>query len=101
EIYAVPNTGYNFVNWSDGVTTNPRTDNNVTSSITLTANFAPNRLAFVDQPGSVRAGVGQTITVEVTDTYGNRMTNSTAAVTLSFQNNPSLGGEGRFSGTDA
>lgn len=101
EIYAVPNTGYNFVNWSDGVTANPRTDNNVITSVTLTANFAPNRLAFVAQPGTLRAGAEQTITVEITDTYGNRMTNSTAAVTLSFQNNPSVGGAGKFSGTDA
>ncbi len=39
-VTAVPNTGYAFVNWSDGSTTNPRTDLNVTNNITVTANFA-------------------------------------------------------------
>jgi uncharacterized repeat protein (TIGR02543 family) len=38
-VTAVPNTGYAFVNWSDGATTNPRTDLNVTNNITVTANF--------------------------------------------------------------
>jgi hypothetical protein len=41
-VTAVPNAGYHFVNWSDGSTDNPRTDENVTSNITATANFAIN-----------------------------------------------------------
>ena len=36
---AVPNTGYSFVSWSDGVTTAARTDTNVTANLTVTANF--------------------------------------------------------------
>ncbi len=39
-ITAVPATGYNFVNWSDESTENPRTDLNVTNNLTVTANFA-------------------------------------------------------------
>ena len=39
-VTAVPNTGYHFVSWSDGVLTAARTDTNVTSDITVTANFA-------------------------------------------------------------
>ena len=38
-VTAVPNTGYHFVDWSDGVLTAVRTDLNVTANITVTANF--------------------------------------------------------------
>ena len=41
-VTAVPNTGYRFVNWSDGSITNPRTDSVVTNSLRVTANFAAN-----------------------------------------------------------
>ena len=41
-VNAVPNTGYHFVDWSDGSTANPRTDTNVMGDITVTANFAIN-----------------------------------------------------------
>ena len=41
-VTAVPNTGYRFVNWSDLLTANPRTDLNVTGNISATANFALN-----------------------------------------------------------
>jgi List-Bact-rpt repeat protein/HYDIN/CFA65/VesB family protein len=37
-----PNAGYHFVNWSDSSTDNPRTDTNVITDITVTANFAIN-----------------------------------------------------------
>ena len=40
EVTAVPNTGYRFVRWSDGVMTASRTDTNVTADITVTAMFA-------------------------------------------------------------
>ena len=39
EVIAVPDEGYEFVRWSDGVTTATRTDVNVTSDITVTAEF--------------------------------------------------------------
>ena len=38
-VTAVPNAGFAFTNWSDGLTVNPRTDLNVTSNLTVTANF--------------------------------------------------------------
>ena len=40
QVTAVPNAGYHFVNWSDGSTQNPRTDTNVISNKSVTANFA-------------------------------------------------------------
>src|SRR6185369_15236355 len=39
-VTAVPDAHYHFVNWSDGSTSNPRTDTNVTANISVTANFA-------------------------------------------------------------
>lgn len=38
-VTAVANTNYHFVKWSDGNTSNPRTDTNVTGNLTVTANF--------------------------------------------------------------
>lgn len=38
-VTAVANSGFNFVNWSDDSTANPRTDTNVQGNITVTANF--------------------------------------------------------------
>jgi len=38
-VTAVPDTGYIFAEWSDGVKTAIRTDNNVQSNITVTASF--------------------------------------------------------------
>jgi uncharacterized repeat protein (TIGR02543 family) len=43
-VTAVPATGYHFVNWSDNSTTNPRTDYNVTSNVTISATFTPNAI---------------------------------------------------------
>ena len=39
-VTAVPDTGYHFLAWSDALTENPRTDPNVTTNISVTANFA-------------------------------------------------------------
>ncbi|MCX7049664.1 MAG: InlB B-repeat-containing protein, partial [Candidatus Sumerlaeota bacterium] len=38
-VTAVPNPGYHFLQWSDGVTSNPRTDENVMTDISVTALF--------------------------------------------------------------
>jgi uncharacterized repeat protein (TIGR02543 family) len=38
-VTAKPNSGYRFVKWSDNSTSNPRTDSNVISNITVTASF--------------------------------------------------------------
>lgn len=42
KVEAVPDEGYNFVKWSDDVTTAERTDTNVTKDITVTATFSAN-----------------------------------------------------------
>ena len=41
-VTAVPNSGYFFANWSDGLTTSSRTDTNVANDISVTANFIQN-----------------------------------------------------------
>jgi uncharacterized repeat protein (TIGR02543 family) len=41
EVTAVPDAGYQFTGWSDGVTTAARTDTNITADLSVTANFAP------------------------------------------------------------
>jgi len=51
-VTAVAATGYRFVNWSDSSTQNPRTDTNVTSDITVTANFAINTYTLTYIPGN-------------------------------------------------
>ncbi len=38
-VEAVPDLGYQFVDWSDGSTANPRTDTNVTADVDVTAKF--------------------------------------------------------------
>jgi hypothetical protein len=38
-VTATANSGYQFVSWSDGSITNPRTDTNVTNNISVTASF--------------------------------------------------------------
>ena len=55
EVTAVPNTGYHFVSWSDGVLTAARTDINVTADITVTASFALNAytLTIISDHGTI------------------------------------------------
>ena len=74
-VTAVPNTGYSFVDWSDGSTANPRTDTNVTANITVTANFAINTYTL-----TYTAGTGGTLTGDTTQTvnYGGSGTSVTA-----------------------
>lgn len=90
-VTAVPNTNYHFVNWSDGSTTNPRTDANVTNSISVTANFAINILEYSVQPTNTIAGNNIILSVRIKDSYGNTMTNSDQDITLSISTNPSAG----------
>ena len=90
-VTAVPNTNYHFVNWSDGSTANPRTDLTVTSSISVTANFAINILEFSVQPTSTIAGDNIILTVRIKNSYGVTMTNSDQIITLAIGTNPSSG----------
>jgi hypothetical protein len=39
QVQAIPNTCYAFLNWSDSSVTNPRTDINISSNLSVTANF--------------------------------------------------------------
>ena len=50
-VTAVPNTGYHFVSWSDGVLTATRTDTNVTADHTVTASFAINTYTLTPTAG--------------------------------------------------
>lgn len=45
-VTANPSTGYSFVKWSDDSTSNPRTDSNVTGSVSVVAEFAGSQFAF-------------------------------------------------------
>ena len=54
---AVPNAGYHFVDWTDGVLTATRTDTNVVANLSVTANFAINTYTLI-----YTAGKGGTIT---------------------------------------
>lgn len=40
-VAAVPSAGFEFVQWSDGSTANPRVDTNVLANVTVTATFQP------------------------------------------------------------
>ncbi|MEM4248581.1 MAG: InlB B-repeat-containing protein, partial [Candidatus Nanoarchaeia archaeon] len=70
-VYAVPADGYHFVDWSDGKIENPRIDANVTSALTVTANFAINTYTLTytaGEHGSVNLEGGeesQTVTQTV------------------------------------
>ncbi len=45
-VTAVPAAGYYFVQWSDALTQNPRTDANVTANVTVTASFLKDKFAL-------------------------------------------------------
>jgi type II secretory pathway pseudopilin PulG len=51
-VTANPSTGYNFVNWSDGIATATRTDTNVTANKTVTANFTIKQFTITASSGS-------------------------------------------------
>ena len=54
-LIATPSTNYHFVQWSDGNTSNPR-NYTVTSTTTLTAEFAPNRYYIVGEITTATVG---------------------------------------------
>jgi len=80
-VTAVPDTGYHFVNWSDASTQNPRTDLNVTASITVTANFAIDTFAL-----SYTVGSGGTLTGNTSQVvnYGSNGTAVTAVPDIGY-----------------
>ncbi|NSW89292.1 MAG: InlB B-repeat-containing protein, partial [Firmicutes bacterium] len=96
-VTAVPDEGYHFVKWSDGLTTATRTDKDVTGNITVTAIFEINEYEFTPpsitaQPVSQTVTAGQTVTFTVT---------AAGDAPLSYQwkkNGNSLIDEGNISG---
>lgn len=58
EVIAVPNTGYSFTSWDDGILTAARTDLNITANLTVTASFSALSWALVGS-GLPIAGVSQ------------------------------------------
>ncbi len=63
-VTAVPDGGYHFVQWSDGVLTAARTDTNVSADISVTAAFAINVYTLTytaDQNGSISGTPVQTV----------------------------------------
>ncbi len=59
-VTAAPNVGYHFTSWSDGSTDNPRTDTNVTGTITVSANFAINTYTLTYTAGANGSITGTT-----------------------------------------
>ncbi|MBF0197819.1 MAG: InlB B-repeat-containing protein, partial [Planctomycetes bacterium] len=63
-VTAVPETGYHFISWSDGSTSNPRIVSNVTSNMSFLANFAINTYTVnfsAGSHGSISGTANQTI----------------------------------------
>ena len=72
EVTAVPNTGYYFVIWSDGVTTASRTDTNVVADINVTASFAEDGAGILyDSPTNsfIISGFSSTTPCTLEDIY--------------------------------
>jgi predicted outer membrane repeat protein len=64
QVTAVANTGYHFVNWSDGILTASRTDTNATADKSVTATFAINTYALTyaaGEHGSISGSSSQTV----------------------------------------
>jgi hypothetical protein len=73
-VTAIPDEGYHFVQWNDGSTDNPRTDDNVTADITITASFAINTYTLTYSAGNNGTISGNPQTVD----YGSNGTAVTA-----------------------
>jgi hypothetical protein len=52
EVTAVPDTGYDFVSWSDDSTSTSRTDTNITTNTAYTASFAINTFTLTYSAGT-------------------------------------------------
>ena len=62
-ITAVPASGYEFVKWSDGVTTATRTDTNFTKNLSVRAQFSQ-KLSISIEPASVSMSAGDNVTLK-------------------------------------
>ena len=88
-VTAVANTGWHFVDWSDGVLTASRTDLDVTANITVTANFAINTYTLsvasdhgtiVKAPDLLDYDYGTSVTITATPATGYTFTGWTGSV---------------------
>ncbi len=88
-VTANANSGYHFVNWSDTLTDNPRTDLNITGNITVTANFAENQTAQGSSSGgrSKRKSGGEVLGA-FTGTENRCTIYLTSHMRQGFENNP-------------
>lgn len=59
-VTAVPDTGFSFVRWSDGVTANPRTDTNITEDLSVYPVFQRNNYTLTYTAGEHGAISGST-----------------------------------------
>ena len=62
-VRAEANPNYRFFNWSDGATNNPRTDINVTSALSVTANFVVNSAPVFDFPVNITINENETAVI--------------------------------------
>ena len=76
-VTAVANTGYQFVNWSDGSTANPRTNTNVIANISVTATFGQ---VVTGNKTVTLAGSGNVLVI----TGGNNTINGTQATSTTI-----------------
>ncbi|WP_133241452.1 InlB B-repeat-containing protein [Balneicella halophila] len=67
-VEAIPDTGYEFVQWSDGVMENPRVDAGITADITVSAEFKKLDLPTVTYPLTYVAGAGGTLSGTLSQT---------------------------------
>ena len=75
-VTAVPNVGYSFVSWSDGVLTAARTDANIVANLSVTATFAINQY-----PVNYTAGANGTLTGTASQTV-NHGSNASAVTAV-------------------
>ena len=89
-VTAVPNAGYSFNGWSDGVTTAARTDINVAANISTTANFS---LIPVSTTTQTTPQVTITVTPTTTTPPVTTTTTVTGTGTVDVSNDVTAGGE--------
>ncbi len=96
-VTAVPNAGYRFIRWSDGSTANPRTDLNVQSDISVTAQFEPIALATVSTAAVTEVTTtSATAGGNVSDSGGGTVTQR--GVCWATTQNPTTAGSTQISG---